>query len=217
MSTTAGPPTRPSFLQRLRDVTDRDAIGEFYARYEAFLRSLFRRAKANEPDDAAVGLVLRLFLYFRDKQTCPERGFRRYLWRCVQNDVRNALRRAGRGTDGRGAGGPDSDRLHETYDFDSNPALTCERNELVRLVQDILKSCPLAVDQTAVGAREWAVFWRIEKEGATANQVAAEMGLPLALVQQDRVRGKRKLRTIITGILGEDYLADILGREPRND
>jgi RNA polymerase sigma-70 factor (ECF subfamily) len=193
----AGPPTRPSLLVRLRDHRDRLAWAEFVELYAPVVFGFARKQGLQDADAAdltqdvfrSVARAMGRFDY-----RPGEGGFRVWLFQVARNHLRSFLRRAVR--QARFAG-TDADSLA----LDELPAAE-------ELLEDIwerewrrevfAQACRVVRPQ--VRPATWEAFHRTAVRGEPGADVAEDLGISLAAVYLARGRVFARLREYVENL-----------------
>jgi RNA polymerase sigma-70 factor (ECF subfamily) len=193
----AGSPTRPSLLVRLRDPRDRPAWAEFVELYAPVVFGFARKQGLQDADAADLTQEV-----FRSVARAAGRfdyrpgagGFRAWLFQVARNHLRSFLRRAVRQARLAG-GGADSLALDELPAAEEPPEDIWER-EWRREV--FARACKAVRPQ--VRPATWEALHRTAVRGEPGAAVAADLGLSLAAVYLARGRVFARLREYVENL-----------------
>jgi len=181
--------TSVSLLERLRH-QDREAWGRFVALYcplvyDACRRCRMQPADADDISQEVLQSVARSIGGFRKES--PTDTFRGWLYRIVQNKVRDHLRRVEKHPAGQG--GTDFkqtlEQLPDSLAEDSVSDVTGPDPALKQALE-LLRS--------EFQERTWTAFWRMTVEGHSASAIAADLGMTANNVRQAKFRVVQRVR-----------------------
>ena len=190
--------TRASLLVRLRDRQDRAAWQQFVELYGSLVYGFARQRGLQDAD--AADLTQEVFLALARAagrwQYDPRRGtFRAWLHGVTRNKLAKFLHR--RRVQPVGSGDTNAQgRLAEQPDpdYDSEAAWELEfQQQLFRMAA--------AQIQGNFAPTTWLAFWRTAVEGASAAEVAKELGMSVGAVYVAKSRVLRRLRQELAGLL----------------
>jgi RNA polymerase sigma factor (sigma-70 family) len=180
--------TRPSLLLRLRDPRDGKAWQQFVELYASLVYRFVRRRGLQDADAAdltqdvlqAIALVIGQWRYD------PIRGtFRGWLYTVTRNQLTRFLhRRQRRLTVGECNAEPELDE-QASPESDAEAAWEQEyREQLFRMAADLVRP--------RFSPTTWQAFWRTANDGASAADVAVDLGLSVGAVYiaKSRVMGR---------------------------
>lgn len=181
--------TSTSLLERIRCL-DGDAWGRFVTLYGPLVYDACRRFRVQPTDaDDVVQEVLqsvsRAIGGFKKER--PGDSFRGWLYRIVQNKVRDHYRRGAKQP--AGVGGSDFklaiEQLPEELSDDSVSSVSGVDPALTRALEMI---------RAEYQERTWKAFWRLTVEGHSAAEIAADLGMKTNSVRQAKFRVMQRLR-----------------------
>ncbi len=188
---TDSPTTQASLLVRLNDARDADAWGQFVELYAPPVYAFARRHGLQDADaaDLTQDVLRAVSGAFRRGDYDPRRGpFRAWLFTVVRNKLRDFL--AARARHAQGSGDTAAlERLAAVPAPDAGPAELWEQECQRRLFA-------WAAEQVRprVQPATWQAFWRTAVDGASGQEVAAELGLTVAAVYLAKSRVMAALR-----------------------
>jgi RNA polymerase sigma-70 factor (ECF subfamily) len=188
--------TRPSLLQRLRDLGDQSSWQEFDTTYrDLILRFCVRQGmQFSDAEDVRQTVMLALAKSLKTFEYHPDRGrFRDYLGRAV----RNAIQRSFRGQKPRTVDLEDSTGIPQGS---SQLEEAWEREWVLHHYRRALRS----VQQT-VGPQSVEVFERLV-QGASPESIATDLGLPHNTIYKIKQRMRERLMIRVQEQLEDEQL-----------
>lgn len=181
--------TSTSLLDRIRS-QDREAWGRFVGLYGPLIYNACRRSgvQAADADDVAQEALQSVSQAINDfKKERPGDSFRGWLYRIVQNKVRDHFRRSAKQP--QGVGGSDF-KLR----LDQLPTELSEDSPSNGFLGDPALTRALEMIRSEFQERHWSAFWRLTVEGHSAAEIAADLGMKTGAVRQAKFRVMQRLR-----------------------
>lgn len=181
--------TSTSLLDRIR-CKDREAWGRFVTLYGPLIYDVCRRhgvqpADADDVAQEVLQSVSHAIGAFKKDQ--PGDSFRGWLYRIVQNKVRDHFRRSAKQAPG--IGGSDFkltlDQLPEELS-DSTASHDSRGDPTLKRALELIRS--------EFQERTWTAFWRLTVEGHSAAEIGADLGMKTNTVRQAKYRIMQRLR-----------------------
>ena len=190
------PPTSASLLDRLADPRDETAWRLFLDRYLPLIRTWCGRwgLSAEERDEIAAEVLLRLTRAMPRFQYDAQGSFRRWLRTVVANALRDLARTRARTPGGRGTGDSAAlAALHQIEAPDSIESLTDALNQRLERDRRLARQA-LPLVQQRVEPRTWEAFWLTAVEQLPGAEVAAKLGMKVTAVHMAKSRVGKMLR-----------------------
>lgn len=193
------PDTSLSLLECLCNRPDADSWNRLVELYTPVLHAWLRRydmLSAADADDLVQDVLLAVSREMRQFRPSPERGaFRGWLRAILVNRLRNFWR--SRQHRPIAVGGSDFlDQLEKLSDRQSQLSQLWDREHDRQLMQQLL-----AAAEPRFAPATWRAFQRQTLDGVPAEQVAAELGMPLHSVYAAKSRVLKALRTAAAGLI----------------
>ncbi|MCI0681618.1 MAG: sigma-70 family RNA polymerase sigma factor [Gemmataceae bacterium] len=176
--------TRPSLLERLRQLKDRKSWEEFVNLYTPLLVHWARRAGVDDAEDLVQDVFAVLVEELPGFHYDARRNFRAWLKTILMNILRKKFRRAAAGSlvEDVAAADPVNDLENSEY-----------RQRLLARAMELM--------QTDFAPQTWKSFWECEVNGRAAAEVAQELGLKVGAVWVNKSRVLARLRAELAGLL----------------
>lgn len=181
--------TSTSLLDRIR-AKDREAWGRFVALYCPLIYDGCRRygVQSADADDVAQEVLQSVSHAINGfKKERQGDSFRGWLYRIVQNKVRDHFRRSAKQP--HAVGGSDF-----KLSLDQLPAELSDDSASNDSVGDPVLSRALEMIRSEFQERTWTAFWRLTVEGESAAEIAADLGMKTNAVRQAKFRIMQRLR-----------------------
>ena len=182
--------TSISLLERLR-AQDRQAWGRFVALYCPLIYDGCRRygVQPADADDVAQEVLQSVSNGISNfKKERQGDSFRGWLYRIVQNKVRDHFRRTAKQP--HAVGGSDFQLSLDQVSAEISEDLTANES-----VGDPVLSRALELIRSEYQEQTWTAFWRLTVEGHSSAEIAADLGMKTDAVRQAKFRILHRLRT----------------------
>ncbi|MEJ7595712.1 MAG: sigma-70 family RNA polymerase sigma factor [Planctomycetaceae bacterium] len=154
--------------------------------YDVCRRHGVQPADAEDVAQEVLHSVSRAIIDFRKER--PGDSFRGWLYRIVQNKVRDHFRRTARRP--HSVGGSDFQ-----LSLDQLPAELSDDSILHDSAVDPALTRALEMIRAEFKEQTWSAFWRLTVDGQSAAEVAADLGMKTNAVRQAKFRIMQRLRT----------------------
>jgi RNA polymerase sigma-70 factor (ECF subfamily) len=181
--------TSLSLLDRLR-CQDREGWERFVTLYCPLIYEACRSfgVQPADADDVAQEVLQSVARAIGDfKKECQRDSFRGWLYRIVQNKVRDHFRRSAKQP--QGVGGSD------VLNLDQLPAELSEESLSNQSVGDPALMRALELIRSEFQETTWIAFWRLTVEGHSAAEIATDLGMKTNAVRQAKFRIMQRLRS----------------------
>lgn len=181
--------TSLSLLERIR-CHDRDSWARFVTIYCPSIYDICRSfgVQPADADDVAQEVLQSVARAIGDfKKERQGDSFRGWLYRIVQNKVRDHFRRSAKQP--QGVGGSD------VLNLDQLPAELSEGSLSNQSVGDPALMRALELIRSEFQERTWTAFWRLTVEGHSAAEIATDLGMKTNAVRQAKFRIMQRLRS----------------------
>jgi RNA polymerase sigma factor (sigma-70 family) len=186
-----------SLLKGLKVLGNNDAWTKFMAKYVPKIAGWCRALGVRDPEEVTAEVLLRIARSMNRFEYDPAQRFRSYLKTIAVNVLRDQFKKRAQKPGDWGAGGSTAQEvLQELPDrVEKGPWLPELQEELEPQRQLLEQAMMLAEEH--FDAKTWEAFRLTTMEGQKGKEVAAKLGISVALVHKDKSRVVKWLRQTI--------------------
>lgn len=197
-SSNSEPVTRYSLLVRLRDSRDDEAWSDFTAVYEPVIYQMTRRRGMQDADAREIvqEVLMSVSAAIERFDVNGEGSFRGWLSRITRNATIDRLRREA-------VRGETVDTSGVVRMLDNAAGEECLADEFEQDRRRQLFRFAAAEVRQRTGEANWIAFWKTSVDGATAKEVAGQLGISEGAVYVARCRILKRIRELVHERLSE--------------